>query len=178
MAFGIFLLIFCVLAIKYAFVVVPEGYEYTLERLGKFMRVLHPGFHIILPFFDMVGTKLNMKEQTLDIPPIEVLTKDEVLIRVGGSLLFQIQDSVNAAYQVRDLGGAILHVAETNIRTMVGQMTKEDFISKQDVVCYKLQNIMDEATVPWGTKIIRVKVWNMDSKPADPFEKPADYFSK
>ena len=178
MAFGIALLIFCVIAIMKGIVIVPEGYECTLERLGKFTRVLNPGFHIVAPFIDTVGAKLNMKEQTLSIPPIEVLTKDEILVRVGGNLLFQIQNSVNAAYQVRDLGVAILRVAENNIQTIVGQMTKEDFISKQDVVNYKLKDIMGEVIAPWGTKIIHIKVWNMDSKPSDPFEKPTDYFSK
>ncbi|MDY6407818.1 MAG: SPFH domain-containing protein [Pseudomonadota bacterium] len=178
MFFGIALLIFLVFVIKYAFIVVPEGYEYTVERLGKFMYVLAPGFHIITPFLDMVGSKVNMKEQTLNLPVVDVLTKDEVVLHIKGTMLFQIQDSVLATYQVRDLYQALLHLIEVNIRTQVSEKTKKEFLAQQESICYKLREVLDEATAPWGVKIIKIKVWDEALSPSDPFEKPDNYFAK
>jgi len=178
MIFGVVVSIFLVVVIKQGIIVVPEGYEYSLERFGKFLRVLKPGLHIVVPFFDMVGAKLNMKEQMWDFPVVEALTKDENILHIKGALRFQIQDSAKAAYQVRDLTQALSKLIETNIRSQLSKMSKDDFLSQQDAVCYKLRDILDAATVSWGIKVIQIKIWDEAMQSADPFERPADYYTK
>src|SRR5688572_18393006 len=93
--------------------VVPQGHNFTVERLGRYVRTLHPGLGIIVPFIERVGHKINMMERVLDVPTQEVITKDNAMVRVDAIAFFQVLDAAQAAYEVVDLQGAILNLIMT-----------------------------------------------------------------
>ena len=137
---------------------VPQGYEWTVERFGKYTHTMGPGLHFLVPVVYGVGRKINMMEQVMDVPSQDVITKDNAVVKVDGVVYFQVLDAAKAAYEVAQLEIAILNLVMTNIRTAIGSMDLDESLSKRDEINAKVLVAVDQATHPWGIKVNRIEL--------------------
>ncbi len=138
--------------------VVPQGEQWTVERFGRYVRTLEPGLGLINPLFSRVGKKVNMMENVLDIPEQDVITQDNASCTVDAIVFYQVIDARRAAYEVRHLEQAVINLALTNIRSVLGSTDLDAALSSRDEMNSRILRVMDEATDPWGAKITRVEI--------------------
>lgn len=151
-------LVLAVLTVVMAVKRVPQGFEWTVERFGKYRRTLQPGLSFIIPYVDVISNKVNMKERVLDVPSQDVITRDNAVVRVDGVVFYQVLDPVKASYNVNNLQRATLNLTMTNIRTVLGSMDLDQSLSNRDQINAQLLHVVDEATSPWGVKVTRIEI--------------------
>ncbi|HBF32169.1 SPFH domain-containing protein [Rhizobium sp.] len=149
---------FVILVLLAGIKTVPQGYRYTIERFGRYTRTLEPGLNIITPFVETIGSKMNVMEQVLAVPTQEVITKDNASVSADAVAFYQVLNAAEAAYQVSNLQNAILNLTMTNIRSVMGSMDLDELLSNREVINERLLRVVDEAVRPWGIKVTRVEI--------------------
>ena len=137
---------------------VPQGYQYTIENFGKYTRTLSPGLHFLIPVMERVGHKMLMKEQVLEIPSQDIITRDNAMVKVDGVTFFQVLNAAKAAYEVENREASIIALTMTNIRTVMGSMDLDELLSNRDQINAKLLHVVDSATEAWGVKLTRIEI--------------------
>jgi regulator of protease activity HflC (stomatin/prohibitin superfamily) len=137
---------------------VNQGYQWTVERFGRYTRTLSPGLNLIVPYFDRIGHKMNVMEQVLEIPQQDVITRDNATVTVDGIAFFQVIDAAKASYEVAHLDNAIVQLTMTNIRSVMGSMDLDQMLSHRDEINERLLRVVDAAVSPWGVKVNRIEI--------------------
>ena len=158
---AIILIVFVAMSVK----IVRQSEVYIIERLGKFHKIADAGLTIIIPFIDHVRSIVSLKQQTLDVAPQEVITKDNVTITINTVVFYRIMDPAKAVYEIQSLKKGIEYLSVTSIRDLVGKMDLDSTFSSRDTINDKLRSMLDEATNIWGCSFDRVEVQDITPPP-------------
>jgi len=161
---GLIALFVIIVAITGIRIVLPYQ-KGVVERLGRFQRIAQPGLTLILPFLDSIQ-KVDMREQVVDVPPQEVITKDNVVVTVDAIVYFEATDPVKLVYNVADFYQAATKLAQTNLRNVIGEMELDGALTSREHINTKLREVLDDATDKWGVRVVRVEIKRIDP-PAD-----------
>jgi len=143
-------------------IVVPNQIVYVIERLGKYSRTLGAGFHILVPFIDRVAYRHILKEQAVDVPPQNCITKDNISVEIDGILYMRVIDPVKASYGIMDYRFAIIQLAQTTMRSEIGKIELDRTFESRENVNVSIVNSIDEASSPWGIKLTRYEIKNIE----------------
>ncbi|MFS2009907.1 SPFH domain-containing protein [Azospirillum sp. CT11-132] len=138
--------------------IVPQGFNFIVERLGRYQETLHPGFNVIFPIISSVRAKVDMRETVVDVPSQSVITKDNAAVTADGVLYFQVMDPMKSTYEVNDLQRATQTLAMTTIRTVMGSMDLDELLSQREAINASLLRAVDEATASWGVRVTRIEL--------------------
>ncbi|MBQ9303753.1 SPFH domain-containing protein [Butyrivibrio sp.] len=142
--------------------VVPQAHSFVVERLGAYKETWDVGLHIKVPFIDRVARQVDLKEQYCDFPPQPVITQDNVTMQIDSIVFFRISDPMAYAYGVRNPIGAIENLTATTLRNVIGSLTLDETLTSRDQINAQMQDALDIATDPWGIKITRVELKNIN----------------
>ncbi|MEL7367969.1 MAG: SPFH domain-containing protein [Myxococcota bacterium] len=156
----IFLLVGLGILVKTA-IVVPMREAYVVERLGKFRCVLEPGLHILVPFFDRIAYRHEMREEPLDVAPQQCITRDNMQVTVDGLIYLRVMDPERASYGIEDYRKASVNLAQTTMRSEVGKLALHEAFSERDKLNDAIVREIDKASDPWGIKVLRYEVKNI-----------------
>src|ERR1700730_7901805 len=156
--FAVLLIVLAAAALWSTVKMVPQGYNYTVENFGRYTRTLNPGLHILIPVMERIGAKMNMKEQVIDSPSQDIITRDNAMVPLDGVNFYQVLAAAKAAYEVEQLETAIVNLTMTNIRTVMGSMDLDELLSNRDQINAKLLQVVDAATEAWGVKVTRIEI--------------------
>src|ERR1700756_3608540 len=154
----VLILAFAVLILFLGVKTVSQGYNWTVERFGRYTRTLTPGLNLIVPYFDRIGRKMNMMEQVIDVPEQDVISKDNATVTVDGVAFYQVFDAAKASYEITALDQAIIKLTMTNIRSVMGSMDLDQMLSHRDEINERLLRVVDAAVSPWGVKVNRIEI--------------------
>jgi regulator of protease activity HflC (stomatin/prohibitin superfamily) len=157
LAFILLLVIYVALAIK----IVQQHEQGLIERFGRYRKTVGPGFHMIVPFIEKMQ-RVDMREQVVDVPPQEVITKDNVVVTVDAVVYYQATDPVKLKYNVSNFILAATKLAQTNLRNVIGDMDLDEALTSRETINTELRQILDEATDGWGTRVVRVEIQRID----------------
>jgi regulator of protease activity HflC (stomatin/prohibitin superfamily) len=159
--YDIFVLIVVLLAVLTLYLgvkTVPQGQNWTVQRFGRYTRMLRPGLNLVVPFIDRIGSRMIVMEQVIDVPPQAVITKDNASVTVDGIAFFQVFDAAKASYEIASLEPAIVKLTMTNIRSVMGAMDLDQILSHRDEINERLLRVVDAAVSPWGVKVNRIEI--------------------
>jgi regulator of protease activity HflC (stomatin/prohibitin superfamily) len=159
-AIGVFVVVVFIVIFQTA-VIVPQQFAYVVERLGRFSRKLEAGFHILIPFIDNVRYRHSLKEAAIDIPEQICITRDNVQVGVDGILYLKVIDPVRASYGIDDYVFAIIQLAQTTLRSEIGQIELDRTFEERSHVNVQVVSELDKATEPWGVKVLRYEIKNI-----------------
>lgn len=155
------IIILTIILIGVSIRIVPQSYQYVIERLGKYHKKWSSGLHFRIPILDRIAKKVSLKEQVIDFPPQDSITKDNVTMQIDTVVFYQITDSKLYAYGAENPDRAIENLSATTLRNVIGELELDDTLTSREKINTKLRIILDEASDSWGVKVIRVEVKNI-----------------
>ena len=155
------IIVIALLIVAYSVRVIPQSNSYVVERLGAYNHTLEKGMHIVLPFVDRVAGRVSLKERVIDFEPQPVITKDNVTMQIDTVVYFQITDPVLYVYGIHNPVSAIENLTATTLRNIIGDLELDETLTSRDTINTRMRVILDEATDPWGIRVLLVEVKNI-----------------